>query len=207
MVLTSSSIPAQSNKFDSAVVLLFDVFSTIVFPFSWQMLTPKDLSFVGYTYKNFDAVKGLRSSSGMQFWAVGVLSVMFSGVVSIHIFLSCWTLGSIFHLPPTYCFTLPIWIYIVHIPWAEKWWQLYEYCKKLVGQSNDVRVLFSYLIHLKHEYYLRIFAFPLLDEKALYNSILGTNKYSLEVEICFYLFSYVYLSRVEGSFAALYLRW
>lgn len=26
-----------------------------------MLLTPKDLSFVGYTYKNFDAVKGLRS--------------------------------------------------------------------------------------------------------------------------------------------------
>ncbi|XVE53871.1 hypothetical protein DITRI_Ditri03aG0036400 [Diplodiscus trichospermus] len=29
-----------------------------------MLLTPKDLSFVGYTYKNFDAVKGLRHSSG-----------------------------------------------------------------------------------------------------------------------------------------------
>ncbi|KAF4367049.1 hypothetical protein G4B88_016761 [Cannabis sativa] len=28
------------------------------------LLTPKDLSFVGYTYKNFDAVKGLRQSLG-----------------------------------------------------------------------------------------------------------------------------------------------
>lgn len=27
-------------------------------------LNPKDLSFVGYTYKNFDAVKALRYSSG-----------------------------------------------------------------------------------------------------------------------------------------------
>ncbi|KAL0297196.1 UNVERIFIED_CONTAM: hypothetical protein Sradi_6771700 [Sesamum radiatum] len=26
-------------------------------------LTPKDLNFVGYTYKNFDAVKALRHSS------------------------------------------------------------------------------------------------------------------------------------------------
>lgn len=30
-------------------------------------LTPKDLSFVGYTYKNFDAVKALRNSSGESF--------------------------------------------------------------------------------------------------------------------------------------------
>jgi len=31
------------------------------------MLTTKDLSFVGYTYKNFDAVKeGLRQSFGMS---------------------------------------------------------------------------------------------------------------------------------------------
>ncbi|XP_059592130.1 uncharacterized protein LOC100252504 isoform X2 [Vitis vinifera] len=29
-----------------------------------MLLTPKDLSFVGYTYKNFDALKGLRPSSG-----------------------------------------------------------------------------------------------------------------------------------------------
>ncbi|CAK9136665.1 unnamed protein product [Ilex paraguariensis] len=28
-----------------------------------MLLTPKDLSFVGYTYKNFDAVKALRTSS------------------------------------------------------------------------------------------------------------------------------------------------
>ncbi|TQD71026.1 hypothetical protein C1H46_043452 [Malus baccata] len=27
-------------------------------------MTPKDLSFVGYTYKNFDAVKGLRQALG-----------------------------------------------------------------------------------------------------------------------------------------------
>lgn len=27
-------------------------------------LTPKDLSFVGYTYKNFDAIKALRNKSG-----------------------------------------------------------------------------------------------------------------------------------------------
>lgn len=30
------------------------------------LLTPKDLSFVGYTYKNFDAVKGLRRAFGMH---------------------------------------------------------------------------------------------------------------------------------------------
>jgi len=29
-----------------------------------MLLAPKDLSFVGYTYKNFDAVKGLRHSLG-----------------------------------------------------------------------------------------------------------------------------------------------
>lgn len=28
----------------------------------WQLLTSKDLSFVGYTYKNFDAIKGLHQS-------------------------------------------------------------------------------------------------------------------------------------------------
>ncbi|XVE70876.1 hypothetical protein DITRI_Ditri10aG0105500 [Diplodiscus trichospermus] len=31
-----------------------------------MLLTPKDLSFVGYTYKNFDAVKGLRHSSDFR---------------------------------------------------------------------------------------------------------------------------------------------
>ncbi|KAK3210441.1 hypothetical protein Dsin_015147 [Dipteronia sinensis] len=31
-------------------------------PMRKMLLTPKDLSFVGYTYKNFEAVKGLRSS-------------------------------------------------------------------------------------------------------------------------------------------------
>jgi hypothetical protein len=30
-----------------------------------MLLAPKDLSFVGYTYKNFDAVKGLRHSLEM----------------------------------------------------------------------------------------------------------------------------------------------
>jgi hypothetical protein len=33
-----------------------------------MLLTPKDLSFVGYTYKNFDAVKGLHQSFGMKFY-------------------------------------------------------------------------------------------------------------------------------------------
>jgi len=37
-------------------------------PYVMQMLlTPKDLSFVGYTYKNFDAVKGLNQTFGMHF--------------------------------------------------------------------------------------------------------------------------------------------
>jgi len=31
-----------------------------------MLLTPKDLSFVGYTYKNFDAVKGLLNSGGLR---------------------------------------------------------------------------------------------------------------------------------------------
>lgn len=31
------------------------------------MLTSKDLSFVGYIYKNFDVVKGLHYSFGMNF--------------------------------------------------------------------------------------------------------------------------------------------
>lgn len=40
-------------------------------------LTPKDLSFVGYTYKNFDAVKGLRQVFGMQSWLHWWLVVIF----------------------------------------------------------------------------------------------------------------------------------
>lgn len=39
---------------------------TSFYNFMQLLLTPKDLSFVGYTYKNFDAVKGLRQSLGMQ---------------------------------------------------------------------------------------------------------------------------------------------
>jgi hypothetical protein len=35
-------------------------------PFWQTMLNPQDLSFVGYTYKNFDAVKGLHHSFGMR---------------------------------------------------------------------------------------------------------------------------------------------
>lgn len=35
--------------------------------FMQMLLTPKDLNFVGYTYKNFDAVKeGLRQSLGTE---------------------------------------------------------------------------------------------------------------------------------------------
>ncbi|KAK7281238.1 hypothetical protein RIF29_09035 [Crotalaria pallida] len=34
-------------------------------PFRKKLMTPQDLSFVGYTYKNFAAVKGMRHSTGM----------------------------------------------------------------------------------------------------------------------------------------------
>lgn len=57
------------NPFIKPVIILrislkFDDFT----PYVMQMLlTPKDLSFVGYTYKNFDAVKGLNQTFGMQF--------------------------------------------------------------------------------------------------------------------------------------------
>ncbi|KAM1173894.1 hypothetical protein FF1_026517 [Malus domestica] len=37
-------------------------------PMRKMLLTPKDLSFVGYTYKNFEAVKGLHRSSGMTLY-------------------------------------------------------------------------------------------------------------------------------------------
>ena len=40
-----------------------------------MLLTPKDLSFVGYTYKNFDAVKGLHGSLGNSF---ALISIIFS---------------------------------------------------------------------------------------------------------------------------------
>lgn len=39
-----------------------------------MMLTSQDLSFVGYTYKNFDAVKGMRRSMGMKFHSPEVQS-------------------------------------------------------------------------------------------------------------------------------------
>ncbi|CAN4096486.1 unnamed protein product [Withania somnifera] len=45
-------------------------------PHRKKRLIPEDLSFVGYTYKNFDAVKGLRHSSGNS-------AVDFSGKCSI----------------------------------------------------------------------------------------------------------------------------
>ncbi|KAM3383251.1 serine/threonine-protein kinase 38-like [Capsicum galapagoense] len=45
-------------------------------PHRKKRLIPEDLSFVGYTYKNFDAVKGLRHSSGDS-------AVEFSGKCSI----------------------------------------------------------------------------------------------------------------------------
>ncbi|PQP99827.1 hypothetical protein Pyn_32955 [Prunus yedoensis var. nudiflora] len=35
-------------------------------PMRKMLLTPKDLSFVGYTYKNFEAVKGLHQSSDLN---------------------------------------------------------------------------------------------------------------------------------------------
>ncbi|KAK8644986.1 hypothetical protein V6N13_118842 [Hibiscus sabdariffa] len=37
-------------------------------PLKKTFLAPKDLNFVGYTYKNFEAVKGLRHSFGMRFF-------------------------------------------------------------------------------------------------------------------------------------------
>lgn len=39
-----------------------------------MLLTPKDLSFVGYTYKNFDAVKGgLHGSLGNSFAWISII--------------------------------------------------------------------------------------------------------------------------------------
>lgn len=40
-------------------------------------LTPKDLSFVGYTYKNFDAIKALRNKSGEE-----VVNCLISDILS-----------------------------------------------------------------------------------------------------------------------------
>lgn len=42
------------------------LFLTSVVFFACPQMTPQDLNFVGYTYKNFAAVKGKHSSIGMQ---------------------------------------------------------------------------------------------------------------------------------------------
>ncbi|KAF9612585.1 hypothetical protein IFM89_002181 [Coptis chinensis] len=44
-----------------------------------MLLTPKDLSFVGYTYKNFDAVKGLHQSHDMKHGSGELTSVNSTG--------------------------------------------------------------------------------------------------------------------------------
>ena len=56
-------------------------------PYVMQMLlTPKDLSFVGYTYKNFDAVKGLNQTFGMHFLLL-ISVVCFLWIISAFTFL------------------------------------------------------------------------------------------------------------------------
>lgn len=50
-----------------------------------MLLTPKDLNFVGYTYKNFDAIKGLKHSYGMRCYLVEI-----SIILSISIVFSCF---------------------------------------------------------------------------------------------------------------------
>lgn len=59
------------------LVLMYDGWSLSPYNFMQLQLTPKDLSFVGYTYKNFDAVKGLRQVFGMQLWLHWWLVVIF----------------------------------------------------------------------------------------------------------------------------------
>ncbi|MQM10808.1 hypothetical protein Taro_043706, partial [Colocasia esculenta] len=46
------------------IVRIHAGFLTVILCFLQSLLTPKDLSFVGYTYKNFDAVKALHQSFG-----------------------------------------------------------------------------------------------------------------------------------------------
>jgi hypothetical protein len=64
-----SAIYMNPTIFNPVIVLRismkFDDSTTYIMQ---MLLTPKDLSFVGYTYKNFDAVKGLHQSFGMKFY-------------------------------------------------------------------------------------------------------------------------------------------
>lgn len=48
-------------------------------------LSPKDLSFVGYTFKNFDAVKELRNSSGQ-----GLHYTAPALILNMHIWWGIW---------------------------------------------------------------------------------------------------------------------
>ncbi|KAK9273185.1 hypothetical protein L1049_017992 [Liquidambar formosana] len=62
--------PQVNGELDTRNFMKFDeldpptVARTGLGPSRKMLLTPKDLSFVGYTYKNFDAIKGLRHSLG-----------------------------------------------------------------------------------------------------------------------------------------------
>ncbi|PKA59001.1 Serine/threonine-protein kinase [Apostasia shenzhenica] len=63
--------PEVNNELDTQNFLKFDELDppparTGSGPSRKILLTPKDLSFVGYTYKNFDAVKGLHQSKDMK---------------------------------------------------------------------------------------------------------------------------------------------
>lgn len=67
----------HSSFVDIYVILTWKCYKTGYYFIMWlteamlyvclqMLLTPKDLSFVGYTYKNFEAVKGLRHPLGMR---------------------------------------------------------------------------------------------------------------------------------------------
>lgn len=54
------------------------------------LLTPKDISFVGYTYKNFDAVKAKHQLAGMQYFSAFIENSIFIIYVLIltHLYLA-----------------------------------------------------------------------------------------------------------------------
>ncbi|XP_021276172.1 serine/threonine-protein kinase 38-like isoform X2 [Herrania umbratica] len=73
--------PEVNGELDTQNFMKFDELDTpapartVSGPSRKMLLTPKDLSFVGYTYKNFDAVKGLRHSFDFKNPSMGQPSI------------------------------------------------------------------------------------------------------------------------------------
>lgn len=71
-------------------------------------LTPKDLNFVGYTYKNFDALKGLRQAFGKQL----LLPSYDDWSLLTICFLMVW--GRIFETHKSiFCYIFFVWLVII----------------------------------------------------------------------------------------------